>query len=522
MEKIRALVIAAFLCGSVCHAFNVGNVVASHQGAPGSMFGYAIATKDGADGLIIGAPTDENVGASFICNEQCVKDDSGKLEGSPGRPCLYVINFNPEKVENRQCVDEYSEFGELQYKMPGRCFIKTGIEESKMVEPRCTFHNKYNSPEIDCAYGFGFAAVGQEFDETAIVDFSRSLGTSAKKSLLWRNYDQTYEGSAIARFGKGAVVGSPSRMRNYELAGRVMFYEVRSKEALKLSKYPLWTVQPVEAKVGEGFGSSLATGTFGVKNGDSDLVVGSPYWFEDGRPDLGRVTVFRNHRGEGIFEESLILKGEVTNARFGSSLAVYDLDLDGFDDLLIAAPYGEKGTISVYNGHSGGLRAEPSQIIKSEGYLNWYGLAMGLRNRQLVVSAPKKDFVDVLALRTPLKLTSFFRQFPEKPIKRNEFSVSYEFCYQFSSTLTESIQINVVCEHDQLRVENPKVFYSGLSLQSGRPFCQEILFELKQNPWLDHQHDLPVAIKATLSEGQDQIALDPNSGVNLARKISFD
>ena len=48
------------------------------------MFGYAIATKDGADGLIIGAPTDENIGASFICNEQCVKDDSGKLEGSPG------------------------------------------------------------------------------------------------------------------------------------------------------------------------------------------------------------------------------------------------------------------------------------------------------------------------------------------------------------------------------------------------------------------------------------------------------
>ncbi len=38
MEKIRAHVIAAFLCGSVCHAFNVGNVVASHQGAPGVSF----------------------------------------------------------------------------------------------------------------------------------------------------------------------------------------------------------------------------------------------------------------------------------------------------------------------------------------------------------------------------------------------------------------------------------------------------------------------------------------------------
>ena len=33
MEKRSALV--AFLCGSVCHAFNVGNVVANHQGASG-------------------------------------------------------------------------------------------------------------------------------------------------------------------------------------------------------------------------------------------------------------------------------------------------------------------------------------------------------------------------------------------------------------------------------------------------------------------------------------------------------
>lgn len=36
MEKRSALV--AFLCGSVCHAFNVGNVVANHQGAPGVSF----------------------------------------------------------------------------------------------------------------------------------------------------------------------------------------------------------------------------------------------------------------------------------------------------------------------------------------------------------------------------------------------------------------------------------------------------------------------------------------------------
>ena len=157
------------------------------------------------------------------------------------------------------------------------------------------------------------------------------------------------------------------------------------------------------------------------------------------------------------------------------------------------------------------------------------------RNRQLIVSAPKEDYVDILALRTPLKLTSYFRQFPSEPIQQDQHSVSYEFCFRFSSSGSDSIRINVVCEHDQVRVENPKVFFSGLTLDKGIPFCQEVEFEIKQSPWLDHQHDLPVTVRATLSEGQDEIALDPNSGiryfynisiiyqgVNLSRHVSFD
>ena len=97
--------------------------------------------------------------------------------------CLFVISFNPKKVENRRCEEKYNEFSELQYKMPGRCFIKTGIEESKMIEPKCAFRNKYNSPEIDCAFGFGFAAVGQAFDETAIV--GQEMASDLRASVVF-------------------------------------------------------------------------------------------------------------------------------------------------------------------------------------------------------------------------------------------------------------------------------------------------------------------------------------------------
>ena len=77
---------------------------------------------------------------------------------------------------NRKCQERPQRYYRTaQYKMPGRCFIKTGIEESEMVEPRCEFKNKYNSPAIDCALGFGFAAVGEAFDETAIVGQEMAL-----------------------------------------------------------------------------------------------------------------------------------------------------------------------------------------------------------------------------------------------------------------------------------------------------------------------------------------------------------
>lgn len=52
-----------------------------------------------------------------------------------------------------------------------------------MIEPKCVFRNKYNSPEIDCAFGFGFAAVGQAFDETAIV--GQEMASDLRASVVF-------------------------------------------------------------------------------------------------------------------------------------------------------------------------------------------------------------------------------------------------------------------------------------------------------------------------------------------------
>ena len=58
--------------------------------------------------------------------------------------------------------------------------------------------------------------------------------------------------------------------------------------------------------------------------------------------------------------------GSYVYGRFGLSLAnVGDLNLDGYDDLMVGAPYGgpnRRGVVYLYSGSSQGLTTEPTQV----------------------------------------------------------------------------------------------------------------------------------------------------------------
>jgi len=131
-------------------------------------------------------------------------------------------------------------------------------------------------------------------------------------------------------------------------------------------------------------------------NGDGleDIVVGAPIHSpyengnDQGKYETGRVYVFYQQTAErrknkaasssaagAWHRRTQTIDGKVTKARFGLSVAALgDINLDGFNDIAVGAPYdgdssaggsggGGGGAVYIFHGSSKGLRAKAVQVI---------------------------------------------------------------------------------------------------------------------------------------------------------------
>uniref|UniRef100_A0A669DYP0 Integrin subunit alpha 2 n=1 Tax=Oreochromis niloticus TaxID=8128 RepID=A0A669DYP0_ORENI len=106
-------------------------------------------------------------------------------------------------------------------------------------------------------------------------------------------------------------------------------------------------------QIGSYFGSVLCSLDVD-KDGTTDfLLVGAPMYMSELKREQGRVFLFSVTKG--ILNEKGFLNGPppTMDARFGMAIsAIPDLDLDGFNDVVVGAPLEEKekGVIYIYNG----------------------------------------------------------------------------------------------------------------------------------------------------------------------------
>ncbi|XP_076839289.1 integrin alpha-6b isoform X2 [Brachyhypopomus gauderio] len=124
-------------------------------------------------------------------------------------------------------------------------------------------------------------------------------------------------------------------------------------------------------------------------DGWQDLVVGAPQFFMKDSDIGGAVYVYINENGDWNKARRTRIDG-AKNSMFGLAVEnLGDINLDGFNDVAVGAPYddGQAGCVYIYHGSAAGLKQDPAQVLKGRDQnikLFGYSLAgnMDLDNNQ--------------------------------------------------------------------------------------------------------------------------------------------
>ncbi|XP_068266112.1 integrin alpha-7 isoform X2 [Nyctibius grandis] len=119
-------------------------------------------------------------------------------------------------------------------------------------------------------------------------------------------------------------------------------------------------------QLSSAFGYSLAVLDLN-SDGWTDLVVGAPHFFDRKEEIGGAAYVYINPGGRWDSATPLRLDG-ARGSMFGVALSTAgDLNHDGFEDLAVGAPFDGAGKVFIYHGSSLGIVTEPAQVLDGEG-----------------------------------------------------------------------------------------------------------------------------------------------------------
>ncbi|XP_075955774.1 integrin alpha-2 [Anarhichas minor] len=220
------------------------------------------------------------------------------------------------------------------------------------------------------AYAWSGTVVHQKGSKADILPFSAFAGTLQDRnhsSLL--GYSVTTLSDRLTEY---FVAGAPRSNHS----GQVIVYTVNVQKQTTI-------IDSERGKqIGSYFGSVLCPLDVD-RDGVTDLLlVGAPMFMSDLKREEGRVYLFSVTKG--ILNEQGFLSGPppTENARFGMAIsAVPDLDLDGYNDVVVGAPLEDKGkgVIYIYNGEKKAINKQFSQRIfgsKLDPQLQYFGRSL--------------------------------------------------------------------------------------------------------------------------------------------------
>jgi hypothetical protein len=157
-------------------------------------------------------------------------------------------------------------------------------------------------------------------------------------------------------------------------------------------------------------------------DGFDDIIVGAPYYNDGLANDAGRAYVFHGSEsgiippeidppkcyisGDPACPVATTLTGEVQDGSLGATAAAGDVNGDGYDDIIVAAPLydviNEEGRTYVFHGSESGIIPEPQARITGASQIGWLGVSassLGDLNGDgfddIIVGEPQFDFPNV-------------------------------------------------------------------------------------------------------------------------------
>ncbi|XP_057707526.1 integrin alpha-V isoform X2 [Corythoichthys intestinalis] len=408
-SAVATLVVCLTLGGS---AFNLDAERPSvYDGPPGSYFGFSVdffkAPDSQRSDVLIGAPRANasgdvaERGAVYGCPwaggcRQILFDSSGERKNADGAQMEFKskqwlgasVRSDGEHILACAPLYQWSTFGVSEREPVGTCFLK---KDGTVVE-YSPCRSSAGSPEGQGFCQAGFSADFLKSDKRVVVggpgsfywqgqlisddvseilarsdgSFISPYGNTLATKTAGAQYDDSYLGYSVTVGdfnGDGKedyVTGVP---RGDKALGYVNIFNGHNMESM---------VNFTGSQMAAYFGHSVAASDVN-RDGLIDLLVGAPLFMDRGSDgklrEVGQVSVFLG-RGGFSFGPAQTLTGSQVYARYGSSVAALgDLDMDGYNDVAISAPYGgprHLGRVYIHNGGPQGPSPAPSQVLEGK------------------------------------------------------------------------------------------------------------------------------------------------------------